>query len=176
VGNDPDVTKNPSCGITVAAAGVFKCNLVGKYIGLIQNNNEYLHLCELRAFAWENIEATGFPEQSTTLYPDLSADRPIDPDNLKIGDTTHQTTIVLSSEEPNPWWRLSFTSSKFINMVSVIGNFYPGFLWESENMEIWVGDSLTPTDNTKYGATFNYQTETPVNAYGQHVFVRRGDG
>jgi len=35
VGNDPDVTKNPSCGVTVTAPGIFKCNLAGKYIGLI---------------------------------------------------------------------------------------------------------------------------------------------
>jgi len=25
VGNNPDVSKNPSCGVTVVAAGVFKC-------------------------------------------------------------------------------------------------------------------------------------------------------
>ena len=61
-------------------------------------------------------------------------------------------------------------------MVSVIGNFWPGLAGESENMELRVGDSLTPTENPQFGDTFNYAGEVPVNAYGEHVFVRRGDG
>jgi len=50
-------------------------------------------------------------------------------------------------------------------MVSVIGNGKPGSENESEDMELWVGDSLVPTANTKIG-TFNHKFEEPVNVAG----------
>ena len=71
-----------------------------------------------------------------------SADRSIDLTDLRLSDGTHQSSFI--SAEPNLWWRLSFASTKFINMVSVFGNFYPCAM--SENVEIWVGDYLTPTN------------------------------
>jgi len=58
-------------------------------------------------------------------------------------------------------------------MVSLIGNFYPGWEWESEDMELWVGDSLVPNENTRIVGTFNYKFEQAVNAFGKHVFIRR---
>jgi len=93
VGNDPDVSLNPSCGITVTSAGVFKCDLVGKYIGLIQLNTEYQNLCELRAYAWESIETSGTATQSNTSNADESADRAIDPRELWISTGSHVSTI-----------------------------------------------------------------------------------
>jgi len=173
VGNDPDISLNPSCGVTVTAGGVFKCDLVGKYIGLIQLNTEHMNLCELRAYAWESIETTGTAAQSYTFNTDLSADRPIDPSNLWISNGSHTSSVHQSVAEPNPWWGVSFSSSRYINMVSVIGNFSPGDERESEDMELWVGDSLVPTENTRIGGTFNYKFEQAVNAFGKHVFIRR---
>ena len=65
VGNDPDASKNPSCGVTVTSGGVYKCDLVGRYIGLVQQNSAPLNICELRAYPWESIETTGTTAQSS---------------------------------------------------------------------------------------------------------------
>jgi len=89
VGNDPDISLNPSCGVTVTAGGVFKCDLVGKYIGLIQQNTEAMNVCELRAYSWESIETTGTATQSNTPRTNHSADRAIDPSDLWISNSSH---------------------------------------------------------------------------------------
>ena len=59
VGDNPDVTLNPSCGVSVVAAGIFKCDLFGKFIGLIKPGGGTIRMCEFQAFPWDNIEATG---------------------------------------------------------------------------------------------------------------------
>ena len=57
VGDNSDVTLNPSCGITVDGSGVYMCNgsagLPGSYIGFVQTvaPPSTFGLCELRAYA-----------------------------------------------------------------------------------------------------------------------------
>jgi len=71
VGNDPDASQNPSCGVTVTSGGVYKCDLVGRYVGLVQQNSGLPSICELRAYPWESIETTGSTAQSS-VYPPTS--------------------------------------------------------------------------------------------------------
>jgi len=52
----------------------------------------------------------------------------------------------------NPSWHVTFDASKHINMVVYIGSM-DEWLY-SENLELWVGDSLVPTENTKIGDTY----------------------
>jgi len=177
VGNDPDASKNPSCGVTVTSGGVYKCDLVGRYVGLVQQNSDSQSICELRAYPWESIETTGTTTQSSVYISDgipYDSSWVTNPRDLWVQDHSklHQTYTDKENRE-RQWWGVSFDTSRFINMVSCIGTLdYPNY---SDDMELWVGDSPVPTENTKIGRKKDLSFETLVNSYGKHVFIRRND-
>ena len=71
VGDVNDAFANDSCGVTVSSGGVYSCNLKGKYIGLVQKNNDYQNVCEIRVFSWEHVEGEG-TASSSSVYLDGS--------------------------------------------------------------------------------------------------------
>jgi len=149
VGYDPDASKNPSCGVTVTSGGVYKCDLVGRYVGLVHQNSGFPSICELRVYPWESIETTGTTAQSSQNVEDpgitYDSSWATEPRDLWVWNfrKLHQT---YTDFELNPSWHITFDASKPINMVVYIGSM--DWDYYSENLELWVGDSLVPTENT----------------------------
>jgi len=161
--------------VTVTSGGVYKCNLVGTYVGLVHQNSGLPSICELRAYPWESIETTGATAQSSVNpYVGIAYESSwvTEPRDLWVWNylKLHQT---YTNSDVNPSWSISFDTSKYINMVVYIGGME--YQDNCSIVEPWVGDFPEPTDNQKIGGPFNCQFEAPVNSNGKHVFIRRND-
>ncbi|XP_066270508.1 uncharacterized protein [Branchiostoma lanceolatum] len=173
VGDNPDVTANPTCGgkqsvkgkniITVSCGG-----LTGRYVGIaLPGKKQFLILCEVEVYggappakiskappklgqcagSTTNLALKQPTTQSSTGFKGVP-DRAVDGDRNPIYG---RKSCSHSTMERNPWWRVDLGTSQCVDRVVVAKRLPPRFGKWLEGFKVYVGDNPNVMENPSCG-------------------------
>ncbi|XP_035671477.1 uncharacterized protein LOC118412621 isoform X2 [Branchiostoma floridae] len=169
VGDNPDVTSNPSCGGAQSVKGkdviTVNCGgLTGRYVGIaLKGRRRVLTLCEVEviggtpapktpakigqcAGSTTNIALKQQTTQSSTAFKGAPG-RAVDGNRNAI---YAQKSCSHTAMERNPWWRVDLGSSQCVDRVAVVKRQRCCGQW-LEGFQVYVGDNPNVMENPKCG-------------------------
>eukprot|EP00058_Branchiostoma_floridae_P027354 XP_002612845.1 hypothetical protein BRAFLDRAFT_118409 [Branchiostoma floridae] len=155
VGDNPDVTSNPSCGGAQSVKGkdviTVNCGgLTGRYVGIaLKGRRRVLTLCEVEvigAGSTTNIALNQQTTQSSTGFKGAPS-RAVDGNRNAI---YAQKSCSHTAMERNPWWRVDLGSSQCVDRVAVVKRQRCCGQW-LEGFQVYVGDNPNVMENPKCG-------------------------
>ncbi|XP_078578154.1 uncharacterized protein LOC144863066 [Branchiostoma floridae x Branchiostoma japonicum] len=169
VGDNPDVTSNPSCGGAQSVRGkdviTVNCGgLTGRYVGIaLKGRRRVLTLCEVEviggtsapkipaksghcAASTTNIALNQQTTQSSTAFKGAPG-RAVDGNRNAI---YAQKSCSHTAMERNPWWRVDLGSSQCVDRVAVVKRQRCCGQW-LEGFQVYVGDNPNVMENPKCG-------------------------